>query len=393
MKYLPYLLRHLRHNWVRTSSTVLGMAFCIFLFCTLSTLIAAVDWSLKSAKASILVTRHAVSLVFTLPIAYRERIAAVPGARAVSPSNWFGGVYKDMKNFFPSFAVDAETYLRMHPEFILKDPVKEAFLRETRGCVIGKDVADRFGWKTGDLFQMESFIPPYRKTNREPFEFMVCGVYDTDEIRYPGSFAGLMLFHFKYLYEGTSQRCGIATYHVEIEDPEKAGVVSKTIDDLFENSDTPTKTETESAFRAGFISLGGNLALLLWFISLAVIFSILLVTANTMIMAIRERKVEIGVLKTLGFTNLKVLSLVLAEAAFLGVLGGALGIFLSSGMIRALPKIPFLSDAVRGFPFLHLSWEGAGQGFGLAVLIGIAAGLVPALISFRARITALLRQV
>lgn len=392
MRYLPFILKHLRRNRIRTGSTVLAIAVSIFLFCTLQTVIRAVNWSLQSANANRLVTRHAVSLVFNLPLSYEQRIEAVPGVERVAIVSWFGGVYRDFKNFFPNFAVEPEDYLAIYPEYMVSEEEKEAFFRERRGCIIGPDLAEKWGWKVGDTFQLESFIPPYRKADG-PFEFVVQGIYRADEERYPGTARNVMLFQHKYLEEGTGRRIGAGTYAVEIADPSKAGAISRAIDDLFENSDAQTRTETEAAFRAGFISLAGNLALLLNGIALAVTFTILLVTANTMSMAVRERRTEIAVLKTLGFPSGLVMTLILVEALFIGALGGALGIFLSRGMIHALPDIPMIGDAVRSFPNLGLSWQVGSIGLTLALVIGLAAGFVPAFLAYRARIAETLRQV
>ncbi len=392
MKFLPLILKHLRHNWIRTTSTVIAMSVCIFLYCTLETFIEAITFNLRSANDSRLITRHAVSLTFSMPVSYKERISSIRGVSSVAISNWFGGRYQnEWKNFFPNFAVDAEEYLAMHPEYLLSDGEKSAFLKDLRTCVVGRETAERFGWKVGDVFQLESIIPTYRKS--DPFEFVVAGVYDTDPVKYPTAILTLMLFHYKYLYEGTSHEAQVGTFITQVEDPSRAVTVSKAIDDLFENSDTPTKTETESAFRASFVSLGGNLALLLRTIALAVTFTILLVTANTMSMAVRERRTEIGILKTLGFSNARVLGIVLGEAGILGLLGGTVGIALGHLMIQILPRLPFIGDAVRGFPRLGLSPEVAVLGFAMAVLLGIGAGLVPAVLSYRARITGLLRQI
>jgi putative ABC transport system permease protein len=391
MKMLPFIFQHLRHNWVRTASTVLAMAASIFLFCTLETFVAGLSYGLKSAKDSRLITRHNVSLAFPIPQAYKERIASIPEVSRVATSNWFGGYYQDRKNFFPNFAVDMEEYLEMYPEYILSDAARSALMQDLRACVIGAGTAKKFDWHVGSVFQLESFIPSYRKN--EPFEFTVAGIYETDDVKFPGTSDSVMLFHYKYLYEGTGQKAGAGTYIMEIKDPSKAVQVSKAVDDLFENSDTPTKTETEGAFRAGFISMGGNLALLLHTIGLAVTFTILLVTANTMSMAIRERRTEIGVLKTLGFSNGRVLGMILTEGVILGAAGGLLGIALAEEMIKALPKLPFIGDAVRFFPRIGLSPEVGAAGLGLALLIGLAAGKVPALISYRAKITDLLRHV
>ncbi len=392
MKFLPLVLRHLRHNWLRTLSTVVAMAVCIFLFCTLETFVEATKYNLKSANDSRLVTRHNVSLVFPMPVSYRERIKSLPGVKRVSVSNWFGGKYKDdMKLFFPSFAVDGEEYLAMYPEYLLDDAARSAFFKDQRACIVGQETADRFGWKVGDSFQLESFIPRYRKES--PFEFMIAGIYKTDTVRHPGTNGTIMIFHYKYLYEATSQKAQVGSFVTQIEDPAMAVTISRQIDELFENSDSATKTETEAAFRASFVSLGGNLALLLRSIGVAVTFTILLVTANTMSMAIRERRTEIGILKTLGFSDGRVLGIVLSESTLLGILGGTVGIVLAHNMIQVLPRLPFIGDAVRGFPRLGLSLPTAAFGFGTAVLLGFVAGLIPAFLSYRARITSLLRHV
>jgi len=367
------------------------MAICIFLICTLRTFIEAVNYNLKSANASRLVTRHAVSLVFNLPPAYKQRIVNVPGVKNVFASNWFGGVYQDFKNFFPNMAVEAEPFMALYPEYILPEDQRRGWLQDMRGCIVGKKTAERFGWKVGDTFQLESFIPPYRVGH--PFEFVIRGIFDTDEKRFPGTDTTAMYFHWKYLYESTNQRVGVGTFFTLVDDPQRAGEISKKIDAVFANSERETHTETEAAFRAGFISMAGNLALLLNGIGTAVAFTILLVTANTMSMAVRERRKEIAVLKTLGFSSALVMMLILAEALLLGILGGGLGIFLSRGMIQVLPKLPLIGDAVRGFPDLGLSPEVAGLGFGVALFLGLAAGFVPAFLAYRARITEMLRQV
>jgi putative ABC transport system permease protein len=394
MKFLPYVLKHLRRNWIRTTSTVLAMAVCIFLFCTLQTIIAAVNWGLKSANASRLITRHAVSLVYNLPVTYKEKIRNLPGVKNVAASNWFFGFLgstPDFPNFFANFAVDPEDYLAIYPEYILTPEERKAFLEDRRGCIVGPETASKFGWKVGDSFQLESVIPPYRVG--KPFDFVIRGIYKVDDVRYPGTDGRIMFFHWKYLYESTGQRSGVGTYNVEIHDPAQAGAVSKAVDALFENTDRQTKTETEAAFRASFVSLAGNLALLLNGIGIAVIFTILLVTANTMSMAVRERRTEIAVLKTLGFGSSLVMGLILAEGLVLGALGGGLGLVLGAGMIQMLPSIPLIGDAVRQFPNLGLSPAVGALSFGVAVLLGLAAGLVPALTAYRAKITAMLRTV
>jgi putative ABC transport system permease protein len=394
MRFLPYIANHLRRNWIRTASTVVAMSVCIFLFCTLETLVAAISWNLKSASASRLITRHSVSLVFTLPQAYKARLARVPGVRSVAGYSWFGGVMglpPDPKKFFPNFAIQADDYLPMNPEYILTDEEKKAFLADRRGCIVGPDLVEKFGWKLGDIVQLTSMIPTY-KTGK-PFEFVIRAIYHVDEALHPGTPGSVLFFHYEYLDEAVGGRAGISMYKLLIDDPSQAGTISHTIDEIFENADPPTRTETEAAFRAGFISMAGNLAVLLRSIGLAVCFTILLVTANTMSMAVRDRQTEIAVLKTLGFTSRLVMALVLGEGLALGTLGGALGILLSRLAIKALPKVPFVGDAVAGFPNLGLTPTVAVLGMSLALLLGFFAGLFPAVGAYRARIADTLRTV
>jgi putative ABC transport system permease protein len=409
MKYVPYILKHLRKNWIRTGSTVLAMAVCIFLFCTLRSVLAAVDSLLEGRSANRLVTRHAVSLVFNLPLSYENRIAAVPGVKRVAVTSWFGGTLPakregkatdessgagtDWSNFFQNWAVEPEPFLAMYPEYVLPHEQYRAFLEDQRGCLIGRKIADKFGWKLGDTFHLESFIAPYRKADGA-FEFVVRGIFDGDP-RHPNADLNNMYFQYKYLYEATGRRLGAGTYYTEIDDPDHAGVVSKAIDELFTNSDAQTHTETEKAFQAGFISMAGNLALLLNTIGLAVAFTILLVTANTMSMAIRERRTEIGVLKALGFSSAQVMGLVVAEAVLLGVFGGVLGIGASQALMWTLTHAHAVKDMLAGIGLteLHLRPLVAGLGFAVALGLGFAAGFVPALNAYRSRITDMLRTV
>lgn len=406
MKYLPLILKHLRRSWVRTASTILGMAVCIFLFCTLRTFLTAMEDSKAMGNVTRLVTRHAISLVYNVPLPYEGRIAQVAGVKRVANSTWFGGslaVKKEMSGtkdeqggpgsgtFFTNLAIEEDPYWAMHPEFHVPPEQWAAFKEDLRGCILGRGLANRFGWKIGDTFFLESFIPPYRKRDG-PFEFVVRGIYDADKVREPAADDSVMYFHYKYLYEGTGQRIAAGLYVVELEDPRQAATVAKAIDALFENSDAETKTETEAAFRAGFLEMIGNLALLLNSIGLAVIFTILLVTANTMSMAVRERRNEIGVLKTLGFSSGRVMGLILGEAASIGALGGLLGLGLSAMIIAALPKVPFIGPLVAGFNNFGLHWGVTSQGIAIALLLGLISGLIPALSAYRAKIADMLRQ-
>jgi len=391
MKFAPLVLKHLRKNWIRTLSTVLAMSVCILLFCTLQTVVEAVNFGLHAGNANRLVTRHYVSLVFNLPLNYKQRVEAVPGVKEVVMNWWFGGIYRDPKNFFANMATEPQAFLEVYPEIMLPPDQKEKWLHDRRGAIVGRKLAQRFGWKVGDQFELESTIPPYRVGH--PFDFVVDGIYDTDQAKYPATDLNSMYFDYKYLYEATGRNLGIGWLVEKIDDPSHAGAISKTIDAEFENSDAATKTETEQAFLAGFVAMAGNLAFLLNGIGLAVAFTILLVTANTMSIAVRERQQEIGVLKTLGFSSGLVMSLILSEALLIGVLGGALGILISQGIIKILPQVPMLGDIVAGFPNFGLSPQTTATGVGIALLLGLLAGFFPAVTGYRARITETLRQV
>ena len=393
MKYLPYILKHLRKNWIRTASTIAAMALCIFLIATLQTVLAAFYGTIDMAATDRLITRHRISLAEDLPMAYEPRIQAIPGVKRTAKNNWFGGVMgssggqPDMRNFFANFAVDAEPYLAMYPEYGLTDAERQAFMQDMRGAIIGPALAEKFGWKIGSTFQLESIIPPYRAD--KPFEFVVRAIYTVDRQKYPNHARDNMLFHWKYLHEKTGQRAGVGVYSLQIANPSQAATIATAIDSSFENSDTQTKTETEGQFLASFLALVGDLGLILNAIGMAVAFTILLVTANTMSMAIRERRTEIAVLKTLGYPSTLVLVLVLGEALVIGLLGSGLGVLMASTLIGNLGSIPGL----QGFGSVAMS-AGLGAGmFAVGAAMGLIAGLAPAVGAYRANITSMLRQV
>jgi len=396
VKFLPYVLQHLRRSWIRTASTVAGMALCVFLICVLQTVLAAIESSIAGASPSRLVTRHAVSLTFNMPLAYKARIQAIDGVDRVAISNWFMGVYRDMKDFFPNFAVESEDYFAMYPEIRVPPDQMQAYLQDMQGALIGPDIARKHGFRIGDQFQMESVIPPYRV--RGPMTFVVRGIYGAAPGREGSVNMTTMYFHYRYLYEtiqgaeGVGDYAGAGTFNLQLRDPDLATAVMRAVDTNFENSDVQTKTETEGAFLSGFISLVGNLAGLLGAVGLAVAFTILLVTANTMSMAVRERRTEIAVLKTLGFSGGRVLALVMIEAAALGVLAGALGVLLAQALVGGLADLPFMGLLLGNFPALRVSPPVAGFTFTVAVVLSLGAGFVPALTAYRGRITEMLRH-
>lgn len=403
MKFLPFVLKHMRRHWIRTGSTVVAMALCILLFCTLQSALVRFNRVVDSRSPKRLVTRHAVSLVFLLPLSYTERIKGVPGVKRVAIVNLFGGLLpakkesksdedsgsSDWTNAFQNVAVDAEPYFAMSPELTVLPREFDEFMKDLRGCVIGRELAEKFGWRIGERFFLESFASGYQKPSG-PFEFVVRGFIDAAP-GYPDTETNLMCFHFKYLNESLGGDLPAGMYMVEIDDPNRAAEIGVAIDALFENSAYQTLTETEREFTAEFMSMVGDLGVLVNGIGLAVCFTILLVTANTMSMAVRERRTEIAVLKTVGFRSAQVMALIVAEALLLGALGGVLGVGGTVGLLWLLNHAT--SRTWFGFSGMELRPLVALIGLGVALLLGFAAGFMPAWGAYRAKVTEMLRTV
>jgi len=404
VKFLPFVLKHLGATWVRTASTVVAMALSVFLFCTLQSVLAHFDGFIASRSPRRLVTRNAVSIISAIPLTHASRIERVPGVKRVAATVGFGGVLPARKEgkadpsddrgtdwtaVFQNLAVDAEPYFAMSPELMVAPEEFRDFMGDLRGCVIGRQLAEKFGWKTGDHFFLESFVSGMRKKSG-PFEFVVRGLIDTDPVRYPGTDTNIMFFHFKYLSESLGHVSWTQFFTVEIDDPARSAEIATAIDALFENSGDETYTETEGAFMAGFISMIGDLGVLVGAIGLGVCFTILLVTANTMSMAVRERRTEIAVLKTLGFGGQQVMGLIVAEALLIGAAGGALGLGGTGWALWALNHAP--GQTVLGIAHLELRPAVALSGVAVALGIAFAAGFVPAFGAYRARVTDMLRN-
>src|SRR5258708_5886989 len=284
MTFAPFIWGHLKRNGIRSGSTAAAIAVCIFLFCTLQTFVASLTGFLTQGTTR-LITRNNVSLAFRLPNAYEPRIAAIPGVKRIAASNYFGGM-RDLRkpaDAFTNFAIEAEPFLAMYPEFVLRDSERQGFLSDQHGCIIGRALAEKFSWKVGDTLQLESNISAYRIG--KPFDLVVSGIYDTDQRRHPGTNDALLFFHYKYLDEATGRKVGVSTYRVEIGDREQAGTISRAIDNLFENSDTQTRTESEAVYRASLGSLGGHMVLLLHGTGVGGLFPNLLVPPDTMSIA------------------------------------------------------------------------------------------------------------
>ncbi len=404
MKFLPFVFKHLRATWVRTASTVVAMALCVFLFCILQSVLAHFDRFVEGRSPRRLVTRNAVSMLGVVPLTHSRRILAVPGVKRVAAMFMFSGVLParkkgkaepgaewetDWTTVFQNAAVEAEPYFAMSPELVVAPDQFRDFLSDLRGCVVGRGLAEKFGWKIGDHFFLQSSVSGLRKKSG-PFEFVVRGFADTDLRNYPGTENDAMFFHFRYLSEGLGGLTHTYIFTVEIDDPARAAEISAAIDAQFENSGDETYTETESAFTAGLLSMVGDLGVLVNGIGLAVCFTILLVTANTMSMAVRERRTEIAVLKTIGFRSAHVMALVVTESLLLGAAGGTLGILGTQWALFALNRAP--ERTLLSITHLELRPPVALLGLAVALALGFAAGFLPAWGAYRARVTEMLRN-
>ena len=395
MKFLSLVLVNLGRNKRRTILTLLSVTFALFLFCALGGVLDTLAESIKVGSETRLVTRNKISLIFPLPLAYRERIAAVPGVKRVAISNWFGGLDPaDPHNFFAQFGVDAATYLPAYrndvdivdaspaqAEIALPpdlDPKLAAFMTEQTACVVGETLFKRMKWKMGQNIALNGTIYP------GSWPFTIRAVYRAKNKSFGEE---TMLFHWKYLEQkgmGGSGQVGI--YILELSDPSRASAITGEVDAMYENSAAATRTETERAFQAGFVSMYGNVPFVLRVIGLAVVFAILLVAANTMAMAIRERTAEFGVLKTLGFEDGTIFRMVLLEAAVITLGGGALGALGAKLLIEGSHF-----NAMGFLPPMTVRWSTVTTGIGIAVLIGAVSGLIPALQASRLRIVQALR--
>ncbi len=380
MKYLGYITAHLWRHKRRTFLTVSSIAIALFLFCTLRTVMTSFDAALRASADTRLVVRHAASLVFPLPLSYRDRLSQIEGITGVSFGNWFGGIYKDPKNNFAQFAVEVPTFVKLFPEVEMPADQVSAWLAERTSCVVGETIAAKYGWKLGDVIPIQGTIYP------GDYRFTVRGIYkgktaDVDE--------NTLFFHWDYLNEAmpAGRKGLVGIYWLEIPNGDMAADVSGRVDALYANSSQPTKTETEKAFQASFISMMGNVSLLMTILGSAILFAILLVTINTMMMAARERNTEIAVLKTLGFSDSLVLRLVGAEAILVSLVGGIVGCVAAWLIFQ---RADFTAGGM--FPNFTVMPQTVGLGIVIAIAMGLVSGLVPALQAGRLRIATALRK-
>jgi putative ABC transport system permease protein len=385
MKYLPLLWKNLWRKKARTLFTLAGILSAFVLFGVLAAVKLAFSMGVDLTGADRLVTIHKVSIIQPLPVSYGDRIQATPGVVAVAHASWFGGFYQDKRNFFPQFPVDPASYLSMFPEMILSPEQKKAWLEDRQAAIVGRATANQFGFKVGQRIPIMG--SPWRRADgSDVWEFNLAGIYDGVE---KGTDTTQFLFHYEYFNEARAYgRDLVGWYTVRVEDPERAPQVAEAIDRQFANSPAETKTATEKAFAQAWANQVGNIGLIVEAITGAVFFILLLVAGNTMAQAVRERTGELAVLKTVGFTNGRVMALVLAESLFLAIVGGALGLALSWLVVGAVAKL-----VGQFLPVFFLPPEAAVQGAGLALLLGFAAGMLPALQAMRLSIVDALRRV
>jgi putative ABC transport system permease protein len=383
VKYSRLILANLLRKKARLILTIGSFAVALFLFTFLAVVKSAFSRGTELAGADRLVVINRAGLIQTIPLAYRDKILQIQGVKAVTHNNWFGGVYQDEKNFFPQFVIDVENQRQVMTEMKVPEDQWNNFVNDRQGAVVGATLAKRFGWKIGDRIPLKNALYGPTKT----WEFNLDGIYTND---HPGGDESQFWLQWKYFDENIPERIKglIGWYVLKLDSPDDAVRVAKAIDTGFANSSTETKTETESAFQAGFAKQLGNIEFLILTIGGVVFFTLLLVTGNTMAISVRERTSELAVLKAIGFTDSFVLFFVLAESLVIALIGGLIGLGL------AILAIPVVGAALNGLlPTLILSAAMLSFGLGFALLVGAASGLLPGLGAMRLRVVDALRRV
>jgi putative ABC transport system permease protein len=373
----------LRHP-LRAALTVCGLAVAVLAFALLRTVVAAWYSGVHAASPARLITRNAISLIFPLPIAYLPKIRAVPGIVGVAYGSWFGGIYIDERHFFPQFAVDARHYFTIHPEYLIPESQKLAFLADRRGAVVGRTLAQRYGWKLGDSIILKGTLYPGE------WPFVIRAIYTGAE---PTTDEGRFFFHWDYLNEtlkkqASSRADNVGWYLIKVARPELAPLVAAQVDALFKNSLAETITETEQAFQLGFVSMTEAILVAIQVVSWVVIGVILMVLANTMAMSARERRGEYAVLKTLGFKGRHLAALIFGESLLLALAGGLIGELLTFPAVHIFKTQ--LGQYFRVFPLTRAT---LALGLATALAVGLLAAIFPAWRASRLSIAAALRKV
>jgi putative ABC transport system permease protein len=379
MRFLPLLFGNLGRKKIRTLLTVGSFAVALLLFGLLFAVRMGFRQGVDVAGADRLIVMG-TSLMQLLPLPYLERLRRLPGVEEVAHSTWFGGVYQDPKNFFPQFAVDPELWRAMYPEYLIDEQQWRDFAADRQGIVVGAKLARRFGWEVGDRVPLKA--PSY--LGGESWEFNVRGTYRGSQ---PGADEGQFWMQHEYIQEkGPDYFRGIVGWYiVRVADPDDAARVAKAIDVEFANSAHETRTQTEAAFAAGFVKQMGNIEFLILAIGSVVFFTLLLVTGNTMAIAVRERTNDLAVLKTIGYSDRFVLGLILAESALIALVGGVIGLLGAYALVS--------QDITGGLILLYLPTAAFAGGVVVALGTGVLAGLLPAVSATRLSIVDALRRV
>ena len=380
MKFLPLLLANLRRRKIRTVLTIGSFAVAMFLFGLLGSIHYGFRQGIDVAGADRLVVIGRTSIMQPLPITYLPRLKRLAGVRDAAQATWFGGVYQDVKNFFPQFVIVPDDWRRMYPEYVVAPGQWADFLADRQGCVVGTKLAKRFGWTLGDKIPLKA--PGY--LGGGAWDLHVRAIYNGT--RQGDDETQLWLRH-DYFYEKAPSywRGIVGWYVVRVVNPSQALAVAKAIDAEFGNSASETRTQTESAFAAGFVQQMGNIEFLIVAIGGIVFFTLLLVTGNTMAIAVRERTGELAVLKAIGFSGRSVLGLVLAESLLIAITGGAAGLWLAHFVTQ--------QDITSGLILLYLPPVALAGGGAFAAGTGLLAGVLPAIGAMRLNVAAALRRI
>ena len=378
MKYFHLVWAALSRSKTRTLLTLLSVVAAFLLFGMLDSVRVAFNSGGSVAGANRMVTMSRLSITQMLPYSLTEQIRAVPGVKQAAYAAWFGGIYRDPKNFFANFSVSPD-YLDLYPEFKLPAAQKQAWLDDRRGAIVGEALAKRHGWKLGDTIPLQATIFPTRGSN--DWQFTLRGIYTVSDPKQKAQ-ENVLFFHWTYFDEANDYVKGRLGWYIVQPDKGASGDrIAKAIDRLSENSDHETKTQSEQAFNQAFAKQFADIGLIVSAIMGAVFFTLLLLTGNTMAQAVRERIPELAVLKTIGFSDRSVLWLVLAESVLLVVLGGMVGLLLASAIV---PMVSAASGGMIELPgLLAQTWL---VGLALMLAIGTSVGLLPALRGMRLNI-------
>src|SRR5713101_3750486 len=382
MKFSRLVLANLFRKKVRLILTIGSFAIALVLFTFLAVVKSAFSRGTEIAGADRLVVVSRIGLMQLMPISYRDKILAIPGVKAVTHNHWFGGVYQDERNFFPQFVIDPEYQRQVMTELVVPDDQWNNFLKDRQGAIAGARTAERFHWIVGDRIPIKTTL-----YGGAAWEFNLDGIYHSER---PGGDESQFWLQWKYFDENAPAviKSTAGWYVVKLDSPDDAVRVAQAIDEKFANSSFETKTETESAFAAGFAKQFGNIEFLILTIGSVVFFTLLLVTGNTMAISVRERTSELAVLKAIGVTDRSVLFLVLAESLVIAFVGGLLGLLLAWG------AIPVVSVALTGLlPPLLLSKTMLLFGLVFALFVGGASGMLPGIGAMRMRVVNALRRV